>query len=1145
MRFLRLFAPMLVLATLLAGLVGTANTAHALAPTIQLSPNAVLQGAGSVVVQVGGNGFAPFTTVTVRLDGTVVGTTVADTNGAFGSGSMGQAVLFVTASLSVGQHTVTATDATSLSASQPFYESNLALSTSSAANGTQVTIAAQGLIPSSAVNVQLGGVTVLNTTTDGSGSFSAQSFTIPSLPIGSQQLVVRSVSGANTVTVSTAFTVTGGVALTLAPAVLPVGASFTLSGSGLPASQTVLISFDSTPLGTATTSASGALGPVQFAVPAGASIGTHAIVVRDSLGHTVASATLTVSTQPGVTVSPASGPPGGQVRITGAGFLSLEPVQVTIGSNVVAIVSASSTGAIDTTFSLPAALAAGSVTLTVTGALSHLTVSATYTVQPAALTLSAISGPAGLVVTASGQSFAPREAITLTFNGAVVATATADTAGAFQTTFTVPTGTALGAQPVVATGAGSHASASATFTVSGVSLTISPTSAIAREAVAASGAGFAGGETIIITLGGSTVATAIATAQGAFSTTVAIPATQQPGATTVVATGLTSRRTATAPLSVSVRPRGTLTVSPSTGLAGTPLALAGGGFQPGETVTIAVEGRLLATTTASVNGTIAASATLPATLSGGAHTIRAVGTSSRTAADAQITVVPALSVSVGSVAPGDSFRIDGHGYTPRESIQIAANGQLLATALADVNGSFAITVSLAATVGSGTVALTATGVSSRTAATVTVNAAVPTHVGSTTWYFAVGRTDAGFDEQLDILNVNAGPVNGTITLFYGEGRTASQSFSLQARTRATFDVLRLVGATQVSAVVQANLPVAAAQVIDRAGQAAMATAGVPAPKNTWYLAEGYTGLTFLEDLDLLNPGNSTAHVHIAWPLFNGRPPIVQDVVLAPRSRRTIPVNAYVPRASHATIVNSDVPIAVGRALLFGLRQQGGTAGLGVSSASTALTFAEGSTANGFEEYLTMLNPAYAGTAHVNATFYDRAGRLLGATSVAIDGLHRANIRVNDLVHDAAVSSVLTSDVPIVAERSMYFGAPNGSDADGTSVFGQTTPYNGWAFAAGDTRPGRSEFLLLFNPRPTPVTVQATWYADSGQVVERIFTIPATARLNIDLTLQVPELPRGLHGVVVRSVAGGPFFAEQALYDNNMANGAALVGTPIG
>jgi hypothetical protein len=112
------------------------------------------------------------------------------------------------------------------------------------------------------------------------------------------------------------------------------------------------------------------------------------------------------------------------------------------------------------------------------------------------------------------------------------------------------------------------------------------------------------------------------------------------------------------------------------------------------------------------------------------------------------------------------------------------------------------------------------------------------------------------------------------------------------------------------------------------------------------------------------------------------------------------------------------------------------------------------------------------------------------------------------------------------------------------IFGQASAARGWAFAAGDTSTGCADFALLFNPQASAVSVRAIWYSDSGKVVERTFTVAGMARLTIDVARDVPELGHCAHGLVVQSMGGAPFLAELAMYENNMANGSAMVGAPL-
>ncbi len=418
-------------------------------------------------------------------------------------------------------------------------------------------------------------------------------------------------------------------------------------------------------------------------------------------------------------------------------------------------------------------------------------------------------------------------------------------------------------------------------------------------------------------------------------------------------------------------------------------------------------------------------------------------------------------------------------------------------------------------------------------------------VGNTTWYFVGGRTDAGYTDILNLLNTADQTVHGTIAVYHGAGQSTVKSFTVGPRMRDNLDVKAFTGVSgRVAIEIQTQLPVVVSNTTEHGSLDLTASAGVSAPSRTWYLAEGYTGLTFVEELDLLNPGALPARVHLTWPQFAGKPATAHDLTLAPHSSQTVNVNTYVKHASHATIVTADQPIIAGRTMRFGPHDGGADSTEGVAHADTTLYFAEGSTADGFEEFLAILNPDSTKQAKVTAQFFGADGGLLGAKTLTIDPNHRANLTVNGVVRSAIVSTVLQSNIPVVAERSMYFGAPKSMNGGGTVGFGLPSPAQGWAFAGGDTHPGQAEFDLLLNPNQATCTVEADYYLYSGRIVRRTFTLAGHGRLNIEVGNMVPKVGQGYHGVVFRTVNGVPFVAEQALYGNHMTTGRAIQGVPF-
>ncbi|MDY6795660.1 MAG: DUF5719 family protein, partial [Actinomycetota bacterium] len=119
-------------------------------------------------------------------------------------------------------------------------------------------------------------------------------------------------------------------------------------------------------------------------------------------------------------------------------------------------------------------------------------------------------------------------------------------------------------------------------------------------------------------------------------------------------------------------------------------------------------------------------------------------------------------------------------------------------------------------------------------------------------------------------------------------------------------------------------------------------------------------------------------------------------------------------------VTSDLPIAAERPMYFDYQRMwsGGHVERG-SQPSTALFFAEGYTGSGFDEYLCLANPQDQ-PARVAVDFLSNSGPI-ETMEMELPARTRRTINVNQVVGaDREVSISVTSDLPIAAERPMYF-----------------------------------------------------------------------------------------------------------------------------
>jgi hypothetical protein len=80
--------------------------------------------------------------------------------------------------------------------------------------------------------------------------------------------------------------------------------------------------------------------------------------------------------------------------------------------------------------------------------------------------------------------------------------------------------------------------------------------------------------------------------------------------------------------------------------------------------------------------------------------------------------------------------------------------------------------------------------------------------------------------------------------------------------------------------------------------------------------------------------------------------------------------------------------------------------------------AEGSTDGGMETFVLVQNPSIT-PATVDLAFMTGTGAKAGPQNFPIAGFSRHTFKVNDYVTDYNVSTMVTSDVPVISERAMY------------------------------------------------------------------------------------------------------------------------------
>ncbi len=689
--------------------------------------------------------------------------------------------------------------------SAAFTTPTLTLTPSSGPSGTIVTLSGGNYIPSTVYTYCFSSS---STTACASGS-SFTSTAAGYIPAGTTITVpttkntyVDVSQGANFV-IAAPFNPTPSLALS--PTLGLAGVSVTVSGFAFSANTPIgSITFGGVTPGTqtctsATTDSTGAF-TCTFAVPAGATVGSHAVLVSGSdLGSVPgdqASANFIV-TSPTLTLIPAQGPVDTLVTIQGTGFSASTAMgAMTYGGVTPATQNCigqttSTTGSFSCAFTVPSG-STGAHTVIVSGSdigtIAGDTASATFTLTTETLTLTPTTGPVGTSVTLSGTGYGYSTLYSYCFS----ASATTACPGGTLTTFTT---TAAGAIPagvtitVPASGnayvdvsqgtVGTNFIISAPFTVTTPTLTLTPNTGPKGTLVTLSGSGYAPStvytfcfqSTAVSCASGSTFTS---TAGGAIPAGVTITVPASGNAYVDVSQGTAAANfIISAPFTVTTA---TLTLTPASGPVGTLITLSGSGYAPSTVYTFCFQSTAVscasgATFTSTAAGAIPSTpVTITVPASGNAYVDVSQGTAAAnfiisatftvktpvlaiTPSSGPVGTLVTLSLSSGVLAPSTTYT-----YCAQTTATTCASGS---TFTSDATGAIPAGITL----------------------TISSAASNKVDLSSNTFYIS-----ATFTVTTPVLAITpaSGPVGTLVTLSLSSGALApSTTYTYCAQTTAT------------------------------------------------------------------------------------------------------------------------------------------------------------------------------------------------------------------------------------------------------------------------------------------------------------------------------------------------------------------------
>ena len=304
---------------------------------------------------------------------------------------------------------------------------------------------------------------------------------------------------------------------------------------------------------------------------------------------------------------------------------------------------------------------------------------------------------------------------------------------------------------------------------------------------------------------------------------------------------------------------------------------------------------------------------------------------------------------------------------------------------------------------------------------------------------------------------------------------------------------------------------------------------LPAEPISWYFAEGNTMPGYETWIVLQNPLPAPANAHVTFMTQDG-PVANLPVSIPPNSRKSLHVNEIVPNALVATLVEAETPVFAERTVYFGHDAIGG---IGTRSGARSWYLAEGSTQPPFDTWILLLNPnAEATTAHL--TFMLENGGTIEVDQ-PLAPLSRVSLDTNDVVQSAGFATEVRAEIPIVVERSMYFGTGGGH-----GTIGVKTPGTTWFLAEGDSRTGVDTWILLQNPSETDVAnVAVTFIKDDGTTQVAYYAIDPRTRLSLFADQVVPNTTFG-----ARIDSDQQIIVERSIYLADGAGGHASAAMQI-
>lgn len=444
------------------------------------------------------------------------------------------------------------------------------------------------------------------------------------------------------------------------------------------------------------------------------------------------------------------------------------------------------------------------------------------------------------------------------------------------------------------------------------------------------------------------------------------------------------------------------------------------------------------------------------------------------------------------------------------------------------------------------------------------------------WHFAEGNSRSGSETFFTLRNLADQPASVTAQYNRDDGIRLQQWIGIEPGARISLNANNVVGARAFGASFFADQDI----IVERTttwgpGQNGDTMVGfAPSGQKAWHFAEGTTRSRATTYFVTQNLTDAPATVTATFTRDDGSTER-RSFGLAPRGRDAFRVNDLLQDTAFSASVVADQDIIVERTIMTegeraptirrlrdekgrsgevqtngrtddGLAMAGNAIGIlgglgyaatGPVAGSRGWEFAEGSTRTPFQTMFVVFNPGQRDT-YVRFTFQPERGQAK-TQSLYLPPLSRAAFDPRDLMSATDFATSISSDQPIVVERTYTSSGDGLYGALGYAVAPARTDSRTWLFAEGNTMGQTETYFVLFNLTPQRAQVALTYVLNDGSTREQALSLPASSRLAMRANETVPG-----QSFSARFLADRDILVERTVYLPG-ESGFTTVGAGIG